>query len=82
MKKNLSDLIRFMIGLVISLVVGAVVFYKVDWYKTLMAFMNFKWIAIPQFILAYFLSTLARAMASRMLLEKQPTINQSFVSLV
>lgn len=79
--KPFLGLSRWLFGVVISLAVITILAYNVDWRQTLIAFEDFNWFVIPQFMIAYFFSAAARAMASRKLLENQPTFEQSFTSL-
>jgi len=79
--KPIQNLGRFLLGVLISIIAIIILLYKVDWSQVLLAFENFDWRIVPQFMIAYLVSAAARAMASRKLLENRPTVAQSFTSL-
>lgn len=69
-------------GILISTVAVLILVRSVDWQTTLFAFKKFDIRIIPLYIVLYLASSGSRAMASRALLGKHPTIGQSFMAFM
>jgi uncharacterized protein (TIRG00374 family) len=82
MARTLKRLPRWLPGALLSLVAIAILAVVVPWNAVGLAFSRMNWRLFPLFVLGYFVSVTCRAMVSRTLLKRVPTLRQSFITLM
>jgi len=82
MANFLKRLPRWLPGALLSLIAILILAFMVNWNAVGLAFSRMNWRLFPLFVLGYFASVTARAMVSRTLLKRVPTLRQSFITLM
>jgi uncharacterized protein (TIRG00374 family) len=73
---------RWLPGALLSLIAIAILAFTVNWTAVGLAFSRMNWRLFPLFVLGYFASLTSRAMVSRTLLKRVPSLRQSFITLM
>jgi glycosyltransferase 2 family protein len=73
---------RWLPGALLSLIAILILAFTVNWNAVGLAFSHMNWRLFPLFVVGYFISVTCRAMVSRTLLKRVPTLRMAFITLM